>query len=299
MVVGYLRLMRPLNGAMTALSVLIGAVIVAKLGAFLAPPVYLAMAAAFLISGAGNAMNDYVDADADRVNRPGRPIPSGRVRPLSALACSLALFALGIAVSFLINTAAIAIAAFNSLLLAAYSFRLKERMLLGNAGVSYLVGSGFLFGGAALGDMLLPSIIFLLASFANMAREIAKDLEDIKGDRFMFLKKVVGRLGEKIAHRFNMDLSGNVRLRYRPRTLSVVAALCLALAVAISPSPFTTGMLGYVYLALLVPTDLIFLYAIFLFSRRQKKQREYARISRTIKLGMALGLLAFLLGALV
>jgi len=210
----------------------------------------------------------------------------------------MTLFVIGIIMAFFINAAALAIAVINSLLLISYSFYLKERMLIGNASISYLVGSGFLFGGAALGNLMLPVVMFFLSAFANMAREIAKDLEDIKGDRLMFLKKAVAKAKSRIAHRFNMDISGNIRLRYRPRVLSVLAALCLLVAIAVSPIPFMHGMLGYVYLALLVPTDLLFLYSIFLFSRRQKKQREYKKISRTIKTGMLFGLLAFLLGAL-
>ena len=33
----------------------------------------------FFITGAGNAINDYFDLEIDRVNRPRRPIPSGRM----------------------------------------------------------------------------------------------------------------------------------------------------------------------------------------------------------------------------
>jgi geranylgeranylglycerol-phosphate geranylgeranyltransferase len=299
MVAGFLKLMRLPNCLMTALAVLVGAVLVLKLGAFFNPATYMAMVAAFLIAGAGNAINDYVDVAADKVNRPYRPIPSGRVGRRAALAFSVLLFLVGIALALMINVWALAIAVINSVLLVLYSTHIKERMLLGNASISYLVGSGFLFGGAAMGDLMLPFIMFLLAAFANMAREVAKDLEDIKGDRLAFLKKAVAKAKSKVAHRFNMDLRGNVRLRYRPRVLSVVAAVCLAVAIAVSPAPFVTGMLGYVYLAILVPTDLVFLYAVFLFSRREKKKREYSRISRTVKLGMLLGLLAFLLGALI
>jgi len=296
---GYLKLMRPANGIMTALSVLVGAVLVVKFGAFFSPLVYVAMIAAFLISGAGNAINDYVDIDADKVNKPYRPIPSGKVRPRAALGFSMTLFVIGITMAFFVNLAALAIAVINSLLLITYSFYLKERMLIGNASISYLVGSGFLFGGAAVGNLLLPAVMFFLSAFANMAREIAKDLEDIKGDRLMFLKKVVSKVKRSIAHRFNMDIKGNVKLRYRPRVLSVIAAVCLVVAIAISPIPFMKGMLGFVYAALLVPTDLLFLYSIFLLSRRHKQKKDYARISRTVKLGMLFGLLAFLLGALV
>jgi len=296
---GYLKLMRPANCAMTALSVLVGAMLVTKFGAFYSLATYIAIIAAFIISGAGNAINDYVDIEADKVNKPNRPLASGKIKPKAALGFSMTLFILGMVMASFINPIALVIAVVNSLLLITYSFYLKERMLIGNASVSYLVGSGFLFGGAAMGNLVLPAVMFFLSAFANMAREIAKDMEDIKGDRLMFLKKAMTKVKRKLAHRFNMDISGNVKLRYRPRVLSVIAALCLAIAIAVSPIPFMKGMLGFVYLGLLVPTDLLFLYSIFMFSRHQKKQREYAKISKTIKMGMFFGLLAFLLGALI
>ena len=37
----------------------------------------LASIAAALVCGAGNALNDYLDIEVDRVNHPGRVLPSG------------------------------------------------------------------------------------------------------------------------------------------------------------------------------------------------------------------------------
>src|SRR5215213_1226074 len=51
---------------------------------------------------AGMALNDYADRDVDAVERPGRPIPSGRVSPE---------FALGLAGALTLGGALIAVAA--------------------------------------------------------------------------------------------------------------------------------------------------------------------------------------------
>src|SRR3954453_5367025 len=51
---------------------------------------------------AGMALNDYADREVDAVERPGRPIPSGRVSPG---------FALGLAAGLTVSAAAIAVAA--------------------------------------------------------------------------------------------------------------------------------------------------------------------------------------------
>ena len=67
MVIGYIKLMRPFNCLMTAIAVFIGGLIVSPVVAiFTAEKIWLAMVAAFLITGGGNAINDYVDVEADR-----------------------------------------------------------------------------------------------------------------------------------------------------------------------------------------------------------------------------------------
>ncbi|MFC3994708.1 SCO3242 family prenyltransferase [Nocardiopsis sediminis] len=48
---------------------------------------------------AGMALNDYADRELDAVERPERPIPSGRVRPGEALALAAGLTAAGVAVA--------------------------------------------------------------------------------------------------------------------------------------------------------------------------------------------------------
>ena len=67
----FFLLPRPLNGLITALSVGIGA-LTADQG-LVWPAILLAALSAALINGAGNAFNDLLDIDIDRINRPLRP----------------------------------------------------------------------------------------------------------------------------------------------------------------------------------------------------------------------------------
>ncbi|UCD07637.1 MAG: UbiA family prenyltransferase [Candidatus Aenigmatarchaeota archaeon] len=189
----YITLIRPVNAFMSVVAVLIGGLLVAgKNPALLSNPypLTLVLIAVFLITGAGNAINDYIDVESDKVNKPKRPIPSGRVSRRSALAFSIVLFAVGIILTLFVNWACILIAVINSILLVIYSYSLQDRILLGNIVIGYLVGSTFLFGGAALGNLLLPGLLMLLAGLSTISREIVKDLEDIEGDRKSFLKKL-------------------------------------------------------------------------------------------------------------
>lgn len=298
----YFKLMRPINCLMTAIAVFVGGLIVSPTLLLLtAERIWLAMAAAFLIAGAGNAINDYVDVEADRINRPKRPIPSGRVSRKGALAFSISLFAIGMALAGLINWATFAIAAINSLLLVLYSTHMQNKVFIGNIAISYLVGSGFLFGGAALNNFALASLLALLAGLANMARELVKTLEDVKGDKLSFLKRIakktVKKIAPKVAERFGFD-GKDVRLNYSPGTLSTTAVVFLLLAIIASPLPYVLGMLGMSYLVVLALADIVFLVAAVMTANATRKS-HYHRASGMIKMGMFLGLIAFIAGALV
>ncbi|MEU4266463.1 SCO3242 family prenyltransferase [Streptomyces sp. NPDC026092] len=56
----------------------------------------LAIGSSLCLYEAGMALNDWADRAEDAVDRPGRPIPSGRVTPRAALAASAALTAAGL-----------------------------------------------------------------------------------------------------------------------------------------------------------------------------------------------------------
>ena len=298
----WLEILRPANCGMAAIAVLVGMLlVVTKLGAsFSLPVVLLAAVAAFLIAGAGNAINDYVDVEADKVNRPKRPIPSGRVSRAAALNYSIALFAIGIFLAAAIFHYTglwwpAAIAAVNSGLLILYAFRLKDSLLIGNIVVSYLVGSSFLFGGAAAGDLLLPLLLTLLAALANLGREVAKTLEDLEGDRVGFLRKLA-RKAKAAVSRFKGEEHAELRVNHK--LLAGVGALSLVLAVVVSPAPFVLRQLGLSYLAVVGLADLAFLAAAVQLLRA-RTSRGYHSASKTVKLGMLLGLVAFIVGVLV
>ncbi|MCD4807218.1 MAG: UbiA family prenyltransferase, partial [Methanococcoides sp.] len=95
----YLELMRAGNCAMAAFAGLIGVLIAYNILSSASPYVSLSLfdtslifAVVFLVTGAGNGLNDYFDIEIDKVNKPSRPIPSGKISLKSALYFSLLLF---------------------------------------------------------------------------------------------------------------------------------------------------------------------------------------------------------------
>lgn len=76
---------------------------------------------------AGMALNDYADRDVDAVERPQRPIPSGRVTPRFALGVAAGLTAAGVGVAGLVGgRGAVAVAAPLAATVWAYDLALKS-----------------------------------------------------------------------------------------------------------------------------------------------------------------------------
>src|SRR5262245_66670484 len=99
----YLELMRPANVA-TALGDVLAGYAVAGLANHAALP-WLLVSTACLYAG-GVVLNDFFDRDIDRVERPERPIPSGRVTPRSAATIGLLLLAAGVLAASIATVAA-------------------------------------------------------------------------------------------------------------------------------------------------------------------------------------------------
>ena len=185
--VGLIRLLRPLNFVMFFAGVALGGLLAVGLDAFGAenlPRMLLAMASAALIGGGANAINDVYDIDIDLVNRPERPLPSGAVSLETARRLWLGLTLVGVAAGWFISPLHGFMATGAAVLLWAYSARLKRTPGWGNLAVAVVLGLAIFYGGLvpASGSLVIVLIGALFAFFTTLAREGAKDIEDMEGD---------------------------------------------------------------------------------------------------------------------
>jgi 4-hydroxybenzoate polyprenyltransferase len=104
-----LRLLRIPNVFTAASNVAAGAIL-ARGGALRPGDLALCVASACLYL-AGMALNDYFDRDIDALERPERPIPSGQIPPVFALALGIVLLTTGVALAAMTAPAAGAVAA--------------------------------------------------------------------------------------------------------------------------------------------------------------------------------------------
>jgi geranylgeranylglycerol-phosphate geranylgeranyltransferase len=271
---GLVELTRPVNaiaaGALTLIGTYIaGNIVIHPLNAG------LATAATVFAVGAGNAINDYFDRDIDRINAPERPIPRGVVSPRSALVFSIICFAIAIGLALTLPLLAVGIAAINLVALVAYTELFKGLPGAGNVVVAYLVGSTFLFGGAAMAsaDLTTVGTLAVLTALSTVTREIIKDVEDITGDRQQNLNTLPIAIGE--------------------RSSLLIALACIVTAIIASPYPSLLGPFGVVYLAVVLPADVIMLVA------SVEGFRDPTAAQSHMKYGMFLAAAAFIVGRIV
>ena len=149
-----------------------------------------------------NALNDYLDLEIDKMNRPDRPLPSGRISKNIAFTaiistCIISFISLflaaqianGITDNFDDWYPTIYIWVIALALLVNYEddrllLGLKNKGLPGNLAISLSVGLVVLFGAAGLFDPFNERALslFFIGTLYNFSREIIKDVEDMDGD---------------------------------------------------------------------------------------------------------------------
>lgn len=232
-------------------------------------PIAVGSVVVFFFIAGGNSLNDYVDREVDRQGHPERPIPSGRMTPISVLRTSAICFAIALAFSLFIgNVYSFVVVVVAVALILLYELRTKKAGLSGNLTIALLTAMLFLLGGTIVSGLDRTYILAILAGSATLGREIVKDIEDMDADFDRnTLPKRIGR-----------------------RNAAYVGAGAMLIAVCLSPLPYLAGTFGLGYLAAVLVADAMFIYGSAVQFRNPRHGQKLA------KYGMLVALIAFLLG---
>jgi len=271
---GLLLLTRPVNVLIGTLSIFIGALITGTIQPL--GRVLLACLSGGLIAGAANAINDVFDLEIDRINRPDRPLPSGKVRPDLARIFALVLFGIGVALGALVNLPAFFIALGSALLLYFYSARLKGTVLWGNLAVSLVTALAFIYGGVSVNRFYAALIPAGFSFLFHLGREIIKDTQDVAGDSARLAVTLPIKMGANFA-------------------LATATGIYLLL-VGLTLLPYFLKIYGIYYLAVVIAgVDVVILCALFSIWRNPAP-KNLGRMSNLLKADMLVGLVAIFLG---
>ncbi|MEV0087123.1 UbiA family prenyltransferase [Saccharopolyspora sp. NPDC050642] len=209
--------------------------------------------AEFVIAGCGPAfgwlsghyLGDYFDRELDRVAKPQRPIPSGRLPAGTALTCGIG-FAVGAAALLTWanwRTLLLVVVALGGIV--AYSRFCKARGLSGNLVRGLITALAFLIGAMVVDPLpgwpaVVFSVVFLLHDTAS---NLVGTLRDVDGDRAAGYRSVPVRYGMRYATRLTTVLyvsaivtaAFGLLLPHRPGyPVLLAAAACVGL-VAVLP----------------------------------------------------------------
>lgn len=261
-----LELPRPINCLIAFAAVLLGGWL--GIREVTQPLIFAALSAALIVGG-GNVHNDLCGVAEDRLNKPHRPLPSGRLSPAFARVEMGLLFVAGFLLALPLPTPALVMALVAIASLIVYNTHLKRVPLIGNVMVSALGGLAFLYGGAAVQAMAAPWLVAGFAFLFHLGRELLKDLEDSAGDRQLPGSTTAIAWGE-------------------PCTRVLITGI-FALLIIATPLPALIGIYGPVYLGLIIALDVLLIFVLI-----RLWQRELNFLSHLLKAGMVLGLAAFL-----
>ncbi len=273
-----LALLRPVNGAMAAAAVLVGAFVAGR--PFVPGPALWGALSAFAAASGANAFNDYVDREADRINRPDRPIPSGGIAPLTALAVGLGAYGVSILAAMSIGLEARGLALSWVVVTILYSWVLSGVPLLGNVVVALVASSPLLMGAISQGNAGASLVPLGLAFLIHLAREVVKDAEDLEGDAAQGVRTFAVLFGR--------------------RASLALARFVVVLLMAAALLPYGFKIYGRWYLAVVVLVEAILAWR-FVIRRPEPTgpeptRSEFQILSRTLKVVMLLGLAAIALG---
>ena len=276
----YIEILRPGNALMGAISI----ILVALIDKTISIPVVLAMVTVFFETAAGNVINDYFDYNIDLINKPERPIPSGRISLKNGRNYGYLLFLAGTVCGFLIsyltdNWIPFGIVLIADVILYLYAYKLKTTPLIGNLAVGFMTGFGFVFGGFCINNPSIVMTSIFLGFFAfvmTTAREIIKDIEDIEGDKADGAKTLPIIIGAKIP--------------------AVLATILIIVDCALCPLLYFYHIFGILYLLIIAVAVALFLYCAFIIIKSQD-EKTAAKASKYLKIGMLIAFVAFAIGS--
>ncbi|MDR2544767.1 MAG: UbiA family prenyltransferase [Methanobrevibacter sp.] len=274
----YLEILRPVNGLMTIIALILIGIIEKSIDM----PLLIGILAVFLATGGGNVINDFYDYKIDYINRPERPIPSGKISLKNAKNYSLSLFTiaivLGIIISIMVNSyLPCLLVILNCVVMYYYGYSLKRILLIGNISVAYLTGSCFIFGGLILGKIYIPLFLYFFAFMMTLSREIVKDMEDIEGDK--------------------LENANTFPIKYGLKNSSILTLISILVPTFISPTLYFIKIFNIYYLIVLSIAIILFLVSAYKIMINQDKNTSH-EVSKLIKIGMFISFIAFAIGSI-
>lgn len=236
---GLFSLTNPITLPVVFVLVVLGASLPA--GGLDIPAFFVAGGIFSLIAAGGYVTRDVAYLAVDKVNRPGKPLPSGRVSLRMAVLLSAVLFSVGLLGSAFLGVRSAAAGLLYIALTFFHNGITIGKGLIGNITGALLVPMALVFGWTVtdgpFSKILFPILFFFLY---NLAREIYKDAANVFGGRVAGLRTIAVVQGLNVACN--------------------ISTVIIGVLILITPLPYLLGIYSAKYLAFFVPLDALIFY---------------------------------------
>ena len=151
----------------------------------------------FFVAAGGNVVNDIFDIEIDKINRPHRALPSGRMSIRQAWIYVGLLSVIGIVFALLNGLLGALIVIVFLIIGYAYAAKVKELGIAGNFMVAFSFAFGVIYGSFVYGESVnaigisVPAWLFFVTAFMILqARETIKGAEDVEGDEIRNVRTI-------------------------------------------------------------------------------------------------------------
>ncbi|MFX1605525.1 MAG: geranylgeranylglycerol-phosphate geranylgeranyltransferase [Promethearchaeota archaeon] len=210
----WVSIIRPQNCFIGGLTVIAGVAMaynlarVGTLAAYL-PLLIYGYITYFSVAAGGNVVNDIFDIEVDKINRPHRALPSGRMTVKQAWGYVAFLSIVGLLFAVLTGPYSALIVLCFLIVGYVYAAKVKTLGLAGNFMVAFSFAFGILYGAFAFGETVgfpltntipIPHWLFFFTAFLILqARETIKGAEDVEGDEARDVRTIARVYGYNVA----------------------------------------------------------------------------------------------------
>lgn len=238
-----------------------------------------------LIAAAGYVINDYFDVKIDLINKPSKVIIGNKIPRRWAIIIHVTLTSIGMVCAWLVNIHTFLIALCCALLLYVYSAAFKKQFLIGNLVIALLSALSVWIIKAYINELYTVKILAYaaFAALCTFIREVIKDLEDEKGDAVFQSNTLAINLGLRKTKR--IILSSAIIL-----LLGIIIYPIIAPKLVSMPDILQFAYPLFLWLGAGIPLVFFILRLL-----KSDKQKDFAQLSRLMKLIMLIGIFSIVL----
>lgn len=181
---GYLELIRIPNSVLSGLGAVFSLLVYTYYHVENTVLIPVAFLTGFLVTGASMIINDVVDLEVDRLNKPWKPLPRGDASPGTSMKIAWLFLVVAVVLNAVVNLFTTITTIFYGFIGASYSYLRRKwwsHILVALSTTGPIV-YGYVAAGLPVNDLYFTILFTIVIFTVTLGREFLKAIQDIEGD---------------------------------------------------------------------------------------------------------------------